>query len=171
MGQTPLCLSNHLLREDATFSELSVSKNRLGAAIHKNIADAYLGRGQLTEAIKNYDLATNLNPREYVFLDVVINKYLTLIISRRWNEFESASEGLNVLDSSERTKPFKHLIKGIYHLAHKDIQSAIDESEEMKEVIISLSEENEGVYDRLDPINASLEADIKILEKEMKTFK
>ena len=142
--------------------ELAESKNLLGAAIHKNIGDAYLGIGQLTEAIKNYDLATSLNPRENVIVDVIINKYLTLIISRRWNEFESSSEGLNMLDSSERTKPFKHLIKGIYHLAHKDIQSAIDESEEMREIIISLSEENEGVYDRLDPINASLEADIKM---------
>ncbi len=142
--------------------ELTESKNFLGAAIHKNIGNAYLGRGQLTKAIKNYDLAVSLHPGENVLLDAVINKYLTLIISKRWDKFESSSEGLNRLDSNEKTKPFKHLIKGIYHLANKDIQSAIDESKGMKELIISLSEENRGVYDRLDPINGMLDANIKM---------
>jgi len=59
-------------------------------------------------------------------------------------------------------KPYKHLIKGLYHLANKDIQSAIDESEGMKEIIISLSEENSSVFYRLDPINGMLDADIKM---------
>ena len=142
--------------------ELTESKNFLAAAIHKNIGESYVGRGQLTEAIKYYDLAVSLYPGEYVLLDALTNKYLSLVISKRWDEFESSSEDLNRLDSNERTKPFKHLIKGIYHLARKDIQSAIDESERMSKIIISLSEENEGVYDRLDPINATLEAEIKI---------
>ncbi|MCH7954494.1 MAG: tetratricopeptide repeat protein [Candidatus Marinimicrobia bacterium] len=142
--------------------ELTVTESFLGAAIHKNIGNAYFGRGQISEAVKNFDLATSLYPGEYVLLDAVLNKYLALVLSRRWNDFNSNSEGLDELDANERTKPFKHLIKGIYHLAHKDIQSAIDESEGMKNIIISLSEENSYVYDRLDPINGMLDADIKI---------
>ena len=142
--------------------ELTESKNFLGAAIHKNIGSAYLGRGQISEAVKYYAIAANLQPGEYVLVDAVLNRYLALILSKRWDEFKSYTEGLDRLDSSERTKPFKHLIKGIYHLAHKDIQSAIDESEGMKEIIILLSEENSSAYDRLDPINGMLDADIKM---------
>ena len=143
-------------------SELTEGKNFLGAAIHKNMGAAYLGRGQISEAVKYYAIAANLQPGENVLLDAVINSYTALIITKRWDEFESSTEGLDRLDSSKQTKPFKHLIQGIYHLAHKDIQSAIDESERMKEIIISLSEENSSVYDRLDPINGMLDADIKM---------
>ena len=145
--------------------ELAESKSFLGAAIHKNIGAAYLGRGQISEAVKYYAIATKLQPGENVLLDAVLNRYIALILTKRWDEFESDTEGLDILDSSERTKPFKHLIKGIYHLAHKDIQSAIDESEGMKDIIISLTEENSSVFKRLDPINAMLDADIKISQE------
>ena len=143
-------------------SELTKGKNFLGAIIHKNIGDAYLGRGQISEAVKNYAIATNLQPGENVLLEAVLNRYLALIITKRWGEFESSAESLHRLDSFKNTKPFKHLIQGIYNLAHKDIQSAIDESEGMKEIIISLSEENSSAFDRLDPINGMLDADIKM---------
>jgi len=140
--------------------ELTEGKNFLGAAIHNNIGNAYLGRGQVSEAIKYFAIATNLQPGDNVLLDAVLNRYFALILTERWDEFKSSPEGLHRLESSKMTKPFKHLIQGIYHLAHKDIQSAIDESEGMKEIIISLSEENNSAYDRLDPINGMLDADI-----------
>ena len=145
--------------------ELAESKNFLGAAIHKNIGSAYLGRGQISEAVKYYAIATNLQPGDYALVDAVLNRYIALILTKRWDEFESDTEGLDILDSSKRTKPFKHLIKGIYHLANKDIQSAINESERMKEIIFSLTEENSSVYDRLDPINGMLDADIKMSQE------
>ncbi|MCH7495043.1 MAG: tetratricopeptide repeat protein [Candidatus Marinimicrobia bacterium] len=142
--------------------ELNETNNFLGSAIHKNLGNAYLGRGQVTKAVHHYKRAQDLNPGENILIEAVTNRYMALLLTDRHDEFNSYTEGLNILASKEMTKPIKHLIKGIYYTLTKDIDSALDESAEMNELIIELAAENPNARERLVSIQGMLEAEVML---------
>ncbi|MCH7619592.1 MAG: tetratricopeptide repeat protein [Candidatus Marinimicrobia bacterium] len=95
-------------------------------------------------------------------IEAVTNRYMALLLTERHDEFNSYTEGLNILASKEMTKPIKHLIKGIYYTITKDIDSALDESAEMNELIIELAAENPNARVRLVSIQGMLEAEVML---------
>ncbi|MCH7618403.1 MAG: tetratricopeptide repeat protein, partial [Candidatus Marinimicrobia bacterium] len=56
--------------------ELNETNNFLGSAIHKNLGNAYLGRGQVTKAVHHYKRAQDLNPGENIMIEAVTNRYM-----------------------------------------------------------------------------------------------
>ena len=142
--------------------ELNETSNFLGSAIHKNLGNAYLGRGQITKAVHHYKRSQDLQPGENIVIEAVTNRYMALLLAGRHDDFNSYSEGLNLLASREMTKPFKHLIKGIYYTITKDIDLAQDESDEMNKLIIKLTMDNPNARERLMSIEGMLEAEVML---------
>jgi len=142
--------------------ELNETNNFLGSAIHTNLGNAYLGRGQITKAVHHYKRAQDLHPGENIIIKAVTNRYMALLLTGRYDDFNAYTEGLNLLASKEMTKPFKHLIKGIYYTITKDIDSALDENDEMNKLITELTMENPNARERLESIQGMLEAEVML---------
>jgi len=146
--------------------ELSEQENFLGASVHKNLGNAYFGLGQLSKAIEYYERAQTLNPGENILIEAVKNKFYALLLSNETEKFNSNLNLLKSLKTNEHTKPYAHLIHGIYYLNTKDISSAILESEELGNVINVLTENNSSAKMRFQPIHGFLEAEILIHQKK-----
>ena len=145
--------------------ELSQEKSFLGAAINKNLGNAYFGLGQISKAIEYFDRAQALNPGENIATEAVTNKFMVLLISNNKEEFISNLDELESLKTNDNTKPYAHLIHGIYFLQTKNIDSAIKESDELTIAINTLAENNSSAMHRFRPIQGFLEAEILISQK------
>lgn len=145
--------------------ELSEDKNRLGSNIHKNLGNAYFGIGQISKAEDYFDLAQSLNPGNNVNIEIVINKFMSSFLSNKKEDTGPNFELFELLKANNNTKPYAHLIHGLFYLKAKDINSAMVESKELGEVIETLAENNSSAKLRFQPIEGALEAEIFISQK------
>ena len=146
--------------------ELSEEKSFLGAAINKNLGDAFLGLGKLSKAIEYYDVAQKINPDESIHIKAATNKFFALLLSDNNEKFNTNLDLLKTLKTNDNAKPYAHLILGIHYLQTKNIDLAIKESDELSNAINTLAEINTDAKRRYQPIQGFLEAEILMHQKK-----